>query len=425
MKTRFLVIMLILSLTLVLAVHASGGKESVQDGPVTLNWYAHAATLSNTQAEIVAEFNKQYPDITINVIELPEDTSGKLQALLIALRSGDSSVDFFNADVTWTATFASAGLIEPMEKYFPPEERAKFLPGTIDAATYNGQVWGVPFRTDAGVLYYRADLLEKYGKPVPSTYEELFKTSEEIIAGEKNGMYALVGSLSNGEGLTCNAVEWYYSNGGSVIDENNNIVIDSPQNRQILQTMVDAYAKGLMPEGVLSYGSGDARASMFQEKQVFMRAWPKAYAMGQDPANSNVVGKLGVAPLPRGPQGTEGVSVLGGWQLFMNKNSRHKEAAALFMNFYASEYAQKLHALNDTYLPARTSLYQDEDILAAYPFYAMFPDVFKTAAPRPKSPFYAEISGILSTEVQNAMKGSKSVAQALSDAQANMEKVGR
>ncbi|MBU0927435.1 MAG: ABC transporter substrate-binding protein [Spirochaetes bacterium] len=423
MKFKLCLAMILISM--VFSVNAMGGKDKAPEGPVTLNWYAHAATLSNTQSEIVAEFNRSYPDIRVNVVELPEATSDKLQALLIALRSGDSSIDFFNADVTWTATFASSGLIEPLDEYFPVSKRADFLPGTIEAASYGGKIWGIPFRTDAGVLYYRSDLLKKYGKAVPSTYDELFKTAEEINAKEGGGMYALVGSLANGEGLTCNAVEWFYSNGGAVIAPNGAIVIDSAQNAQILEAMVSAYQKKLMPEGVLSYGSGDARASMFQGKQVFMRAWPKAYAMSQDPKNSTVVGKLGVAPLPRGPQGRQGISVLGGWQLFLNKNSRNKAAAAKFMEFYAGEYAQKLHALKDTFLPARKSLYSDKDILSAYPFYGMFLDVFKTAAPRPQSPFYAEISGILSTEVQNAMKGSKTAARALADAQAAMEKVGR
>lgn len=423
MKARLCALVLLSAI--VVGVGATGSKEAASAGPVTLNWYAHAATLNNTQSEIVAEFNKAYPDIKINVVELPEATSDKLQALLIVLRGGDDSIDFFNADVTWTATFAASGLIEPLDAYFPESERKAFLPGMIDAASYNGKVWGVPFRTDAGVLYYRSDLLAKHGKKVPATYDELWKTAAEINAKEGGGLYALVGSLANGEGMTCNAVEWFYSNGGAVIAPDGKIVIDSARNVEILQMMADAYAKRLMPEGVLAYGSGDARASMFQGKQVFMRAWPKAYAMGQDPKNSSVAGKLGVAPLPKGPQGSRGVSVLGGWQLFLNKNSKHKEAAALFMKFYAGEYAQKLHALRDTFLPARTSLYADKDILAAYPFYAMFPEIFTTAAPRPKSPFYAEISGILSTEVQNAMKGAKTAARALADAQAAMEKVGR
>jgi ABC-type glycerol-3-phosphate transport system substrate-binding protein len=274
-------------------------------------------------------------------------------------------------------------------------------------------------------LYYRADLLEKYGKEVPTTYTELFATAQEINEAEGGDMYALVGSLANGEGMTCNAVEWFYSNGGEVIDSNGTILIDSPQNVEILQMMTDAYEANLLPEGVLSYGSGDARASMFQGKQVFMRAWPKAFAMGQDASKSQVAGKLGVSPLPRGPQGTRGKSVVGGWQLFLNKYSESKDEAVKFMKFYASEYAQKLHALNDSYLPARRALYEDADILEKYPHYSQFPAILETAVARPQSPYYSEISSILSAEVQNAMKGSKSPAQALADAQKAMEAVGK
>jgi len=109
----------------------------------------------------------------------------------------------------------------------------------------------------------------------------------------------------------------------------------------------------------------------------------------------------------------------------LNKNSKHKQASIEFMKFYASEYAQKLHTLNDSYMPARKALYADKDILEKYPYYSEFPQVLETAVPRPQSPYYAEISSILSAEVQNAMKGSKSVSKALEDAQKAMEKVGK
>jgi multiple sugar transport system substrate-binding protein len=406
-------------------VFSAGTQETGKSKEVVLNWYSHASSLGATEQTIIEAFNEQNPDITVKVIELPEATNDKLQALLIALQSGDSSIDFFNADVTWTATFASAGLIEQLDPYMPASERNEFLPGTIEAATYQGKLWGIPFRTDAGVLYYRSDLLEKYGKPVPKTYEELFATAAQINNAEGGGLYALVGSLANGEGMTCNAVEWFYSNNGEVIGSDGSIRINSPQNVEILSLMVDAHKNRLMPEGVLSYGSGDARASMFQGKQVFMRAWPKAYAMGQDATKSQVAGKLGVAPLPKGPQGTSGKSVVGGWQLFLNKNSKQKDAAIKFMKFYASEYAQKLHALNDSYLPARRSLYADADILAKYPYYSLFPSILESAVARPQSPYYAEISAILSAEVQNAMKQSKSPSQALADAQKAMMNVGK
>ncbi len=419
MKKITLVVLLMLMCA---SVFSSGTKEN-DNKEVVLHWYSHSSSLAKTQEVIVDKFMQENPNIKIEVVELPENTNDKLQALLIALQSGDSSIDFFNADVTWTATFASAQLIDSLDDYFTKEEQKDYLPGTIKSATYNNHIWGIPFRTDSGVLYYRKDLLEKYGLDVPKTYDKLFETAKIINENEDTNRYALVGSLSNGEGLTCNAVEWFYSNNGEVIDDNGNIVIDSENNRQILQILVDAYQNKLLPEGVLSYGSGDARASMFQDKQIFMRAWPKAYAMSQDPDKSQVVGKIGVSPLPSGPMGDHGVGVVGGWQLFLNKNSVNKDAAIKFMKFYSSEYAQKLHALNDSYMPARKALYSDSDILAKYPYYELFPSVLDVATARPQSPYYSEISSILSAEVQNAMKGAKTVEQALSDAQSAMEKI--
>lgn len=422
MKRRIIAFFMIAMIST--AVFAGGAKDS--DGLVELNWYAHQSTFNNTQEQIIAEFNKENPDIQVNLIELPENTSDKLQALLIALRSGDDSIDFFNADVTWTPVFAASGLIENLDDEFPVSEQADFLPSTIDAATYNGHVWGIPFRTDAGILYYRKDLLSKYNKSVPATWEELKNTALEIVTAEKaagNEMYGLVGSMKQYEGLTCNAVEWFYSNGGTVIDENGNIIINSKENIEILSLIREMTELELFPKGVLSYGSGDARASMFQGNQVFLRAWPKAYALSMNPDNSSVVGLLGVAELPKGDSGTRGHSTLGGWQLFLSANSSKKEASLKFMKFYSSEYAMRLHAVNDSYLPARSSLYSDSEVLAANAFFGMIEDVLTYAVPRPKSPFYAEISAIIQVEVQNALNGNKTVEKALADAQAEMEKI--
>ncbi|MBI9104100.1 MAG: extracellular solute-binding protein [Spirochaetales bacterium] len=315
MRKRIVSILLIVFVSA--AVFAGGAQEP--DGPVELNWYAHQSTFNNTQEQIIAEFNKDNPDITVNLIELPENTNDKLQALLIALRSGDDSIDFFNADVTWTPVFAASGLIENLDKDFTPAERGEFLPSTIDAATFDGHVWGIPFRTDAGVLYYRKDLLDKYGKSVPATWDELKDTALEIVTGERaagNEMYGLAGSMKQYEGLTCNAVEWLYSNGGSVLDEDGNVTINSLENIEIMKLIKEMTDLELFPPGVLSYGSGDARASMFQGNQVFLRAWPKAYALSMNPDNSAVVDLLGVAELPRGASGTRGHSTLGGWCRF-------------------------------------------------------------------------------------------------------------
>jgi len=333
------VVISMLFLGLLIPVFGAGQKETKE---VELNWYAHASTFNKTQEQIIASFNKEYPNIKVNLIELPENTTDKLQALLIALQSGDGSIDFFNADVTWAPVFASAALIEPLDNEFPENERKAFLPGTIAANMYNGHIWGIPFRTDAGIFYYRKDLLEEYGEKVPATWEELKNTANRIVKAERtkgNEMYGMAGSLKQYEGLTCNAVEWFWSNGGDVLDAEGNVVIYSPQNIEALSLIKEMFDMGLFPEGVLSYGSGNVRSLMFKGNLVFMRAWPKAWALSQNPEKSEVVGKLGVAEIPRGKSGDRGHSALGGWQLFLAKDSRHKDEALKFMKFYTSEYA--------------------------------------------------------------------------------------
>lgn len=156
-----------------------------------------------------------------------------------------------------------------------------------------------------------------------------------------------------------------------------------------------------------------------------MRAWPKAWALSQNPENSDVVGKLGVAEIPGSASGTPGHSTLGGWQVFLAKDSKNKEAAIKFMKFYTSEYAMKLHAINDSYLPARRSLYSDPEILKVNPFFGMISGVLEGAVPRPQTPFYAETSSVIQVEVQNALTGKKTAAEALKDAQKGLEQIGK
>lgn len=425
MKKKTAVILTLLILLISLPLFA-GGQQEGEEGTVTVNWYAHANTFGNTQTKIIEAFQEENPGITVELIELPENTSDKLAALLIALQSGDGSIDIYNADVTWTPIFASAGLAEPLGDVFPASEQEEFLASTIAANTYRGEIYGIPFRTDAGMFYYRKDLLEKYGESVPETWTQLRDTAEKIVKAERaagNDMYGMAGSMKQYEGLTCNAVEWFFSNGGRVLNDAGEPVINSPENVEALELIYDMIERDLYPEGILSYGSGDVRSMMFQGNLVFMRAWPKAWALSQNPENSDVVGKLGVTALPRGEAGTMGHSTLGGWQVFLSPDSKNKEAAVKFMKFYTSEWAMKQHALHDSYLPARRALYADEELLEEVPFFGMISQVLENAMPRPQTPFYAETSSVIQVEVQNALQGKKSCRQALDDAQAQLEEI--
>jgi len=397
----------------VLAIIMLVGTVSAED--IVLNYYSHGIE-NGTRLDIIAEFEATHSGIKVNLVELPQDTNKKLQMISTILQSRDSSMDIFDADVTWPPIFAAAGWVEPLDDYISAEEREDFLPGPFDAVTYLGHIWGVPYRTDAGMLYYRKDLLEKYNKDVPETWDELIATAKYIMEREE-GLKGHAGSWAQYEGLTCNLMEFVWSYGGRVFNEKGEVVFDSPETVAALTTMTDMINKyKIMPEGIVNFYSGDARAPFFAGKLVFLRDWPSGWRKSQDPEKSKVVGKVGIAPIPKGSSDERSYSTLGGWQVMVSKYSEHKEAAIEFAKFRASKQAQKIAALGLSHIPSRKSLYKDEDILEKMPFIENMYPAFLSAYPRPKSPFYAEISNILQVETQKAFVGEKTPEEAVRDA---------
>ncbi|TDO94199.1 carbohydrate ABC transporter substrate-binding protein (CUT1 family) [Halanaerobium saccharolyticum] len=401
---------ILLTFLLIVLVSISVGAEDI-----VLNYYSHGVE-NGTRMDIIEEFEATHPGIKVNLVELPQDTNKKLQMINTILQSQDNSMDIFDSDVTWPPIFAAAGWVEPLDGYLSEVEMDDFLPGPVGAVTYMGKVWGVPYRTDAGMLYYRKDLLEKHNKEVPKTWDELIETSRYIMEREE-GIKGHAGSWAQYEGLTCNLMEFVWSYGGKVFNEEGEVVYNSPETVAAVSTMTDMINKdNIMPNGIVNFYSGDARAPFFSGKLVFLRDWPSGWRKSQNPDNSQVVGKVGIAALPMGSPDQRSYSTLGGWQVMVSKYSDHKEEAVEFAKFRGGKEAQKMAALGLSHIPARESLYSDSDILEKMPFIEdMFP-AFVSAYPRPKSPYYAEVSNILQVETQKAFVEDKTAAEAVKDA---------
>ncbi len=409
----------IILLTFILIVTLS---FSVLSQEVELNYYSHAVE-NGTRLDIIEEFEAENPGIKVNLIELPADTNKKLQTLNTILQAQDSSMDIFDADVTWPPIFASAGWVEPLENHLNSEDKEDFMPGPMGAVTYMEQIWGVPYRTDAGMLYYRKDLLQKYNKNVPETWDELIDTAMYIMDQEPD-MKGHAGSWAQYEGLTCNLMEFVWSYGGKVFDKKGNVIYNSPETVEAVSTMTDMIRRyEIMPEGIVNFHSGDARAPFFSGKLVFLRDWPSGWRSAQDPEKSNVVDKVGIAALPKGDPEGRSYSTLGGWQIMVSKYSENKEAAIKFAKFRASKKAQKIAALGLSHIPSRHSLYEDSEILEFMPFLTeMYPAIVNTY-PRPQTPYYAEVSNVLQVETQNAFVGNKTPAECVSDAEEQIKEI--
>jgi multiple sugar transport system substrate-binding protein len=398
---------------------ASCGQK---DQTVTTVVFKHGKIAGNPElfANLLGRFEAQNPGIVIKDEALPASTDEQHQYYAINLEAGSADFDVLSMDVIWVQEFARAGWLKDISRLMPEEERAKFFPGPVQAVTYEGRTYAVPWYIDAGLLYYRRDLLQKYNLSPPKTWDELVRTAKTITAAEP-GLYGFIWQGKQYEGLVCNALEYIWSNGGGVIRDGK-AVIYSPENVAALQFMRDLITKyRVTPELVTTAIEEPTRHIFGQGKALFMRNWPYAWNIFQR-EGSPVKDKIGVCTLPAFP-GHEPAATLGGWQLGINRYSAHPRAAEKLIKFLTSAESQKELALSIGYKPTRTALYRDADLLREQPYLAMLYDVFLHARPRPLSPYYMQITQALQPELSAVLAGFKSPEEALKSAQRQIERI--
>ena len=324
----------------------------------------------------------------VQYLSLPPSANDVLQLFSQYWAARTSNVDIYQIDVTWPGIAARHAV--DMKKYFTEEELKQFFPRIIENNTVDGRLIGVPFFTDAGLLYYRTDLLEKYGyKEPPKTWDELIQMAKKVDDGERAaGKADFWGFVWQGfayEGLTCDALEWIYSfGGGNLIDPDGKVTLNNPNARKALE-MAKSLVGSVSPPGVTTYKEEEARNLWQTGNAAFMRNWPYCYALGAS-KESPIAGKFAVAVLPQGT-GDAGkhAATLGGWQLMVSKYSKHGDVAADLVRYLTSTEMQKRDAIELTRLPTRPALYKDPNVLAANPWFGQLLPVFINSVSRPST----------------------------------------
>jgi len=226
------------------------------------------------------------------------------------------------------------------------------------------------------------------------------------------------------EGLVCDFTEVLYGYGGSVLDPNNpkSVTVNSSEGVAAL-TLMRSWVGGISPSAVTTYKEEDSRSSWQNGDSVFMRNWPYAYSLGNDPSTSKIAGKFEVHNMLYGGNNTTGHSSLGGWQYGINAFSKNPDAAWKFVQHQLAEPAQKTIAIKLSLTATLKSLYTDADVLKANPFFAKLKPVFETAQPRPVTPFYPDVSNAIQVRVHNALTGQASPSAALSALQSDLQAI--
>jgi trehalose/maltose transport system substrate-binding protein len=319
---------------------------------------------------------------TIKVYTPPASSTDRLALLRQRFAARSPDLDVVMLDVVWPG-IVKDHLVD-LKPYSRGAEAAHF-PAVVANNTVDGRLLGMPWYIDAGLLYYRRDLLERHGLKPPATWTELAAAARTVVAAERAaGRSDFQGFVFQGkayEGLSCNALEWVQSfGGGPIVDAQGRITIDNPRAAKALDTAA-GWIGSIAPQGVLNYAEEDARGVFQNGQALFMRNWPYAWSLAQAP-DSPVRGRVGVVPLPAG-EGGRSAATLGGWQLAVSKYSRHPaEAAALVMHL-TSAAVQKQRAIGGSYNPTLVALYQDPEVLAANPFMGELLGVFTRAVARP------------------------------------------
>lgn len=377
-------------------------------------------------AEAVAEWQARTGH-SAAIVSTPNSTTERLALYQQLLAAHASDIDVFNVDVVWPGILGAYFI--DLAPYAQGRE-AEHFPAIIANNTVDGELKAMPWYTDAGILYYRADLLEKHGKRVPEAWAELAETAATIMEAERaageDRLWGFVFQARAYEGLTCNALEWVASHGGgTIVNAAGEITVDNPAAATALDEAA-SWVGTVAPRGVLNYTEEEARGVFQSGNAVFMRNWPYAWALSQT-EDSPVRGLVGVAALPHGPEGTS-TATLGGWNLAVSKYSEHPDVAADLVMFLTSAEQQKRRAIRAAYNPTIPALYKDDEVLAAVPFLAELYPTIANAIARPSRATgqkYNRVSAAFWGAAHDVLAGEAEAAAVLAALARQLEKIRR
>jgi multiple sugar transport system substrate-binding protein len=356
-------------------------------GPITF------ATGRDTTAylqPLLDRWNQAHPAEKVTLLELPEAADEQRAQMVANLQARSNRYDVLGLDVVWTAEFAENGWIIPLERGLFPLDR--FLPPVVETAIYRNKLWAVPYTSNAGLLYYRADLVSK----PPRTWAELRQKAQEVTREHHIGGYA--GQFLAYEGLTVNFSEAVQSAGGQVVgSDGTKVTLDPAKAGAALGFLRQGLREGWIPAEALSYKEEESRLAFQEGRLAFARNWPHAYG----PAKAELGDRMAVTRLPglTGP----GSSTLGGANLAISAFSKHQHTAQEFIRYFTGLENQRRVLTEGSFPPVWTELYDDPQLIRRFPYLPVLKETILAAKPRPVSANYNQLSLVIADTVAKAL----------------------
>jgi trehalose/maltose transport system substrate-binding protein len=420
MKRSFFLLVFLgaVSATLVFAGGTAESKTgAASKTTVTMIFDAVQQNHDAVYQEWAQKYMDQHPDVLVKVTYGPKEVTDLLGLYLQYFAAKRSDIDVYGIDVVWPGDLADQ--LVDLNQYGAKAVVDQYFPSMVQNGVVKGRLVAIPYLANAPVLYYRTDLLQKYGyTQPPKTWNDLADMAAKIQQGERAaGNQDFWGFVYQGkayEGLTCDALEWISSfGGGTIVDPNGTITINNP-NAVAALTFAAGTVGTIAPPGVTGFDEEASRAVWQAGNAAFMRNWPYAYTLGNG-SDSVIKGKFDITTLPAGPGG-QSAGTLGGLELAVSKYSKNPQKAADVAFFFAGKDFQKAFTINTSEPSPVESLYQDPDVLKAIPFFSKMQDVLMHAVPRPSSvtaPKYNDVSRLFFTAVHDVLTKQADASSAL------------
>ena len=376
--------------------------------PITIKTLIRADEAQQLQP-LVTKFNQQHPDIKFQIIEAPSDSNQVEDLYTSSFLLGNSPYDLVYMDIVWTPKFAAAGWLKDVSERLSSDEAEQYLEGDISGGMYQDKLYRIPFRSDAGMLYYRQDLLTQAGYEPPETFSDLITISQDL---QQQGLadWGYVWQGKQYEGLAAMFVEILAGNGAFWVNPDTlEVGLDEPEAVQAVEFLRNTIAKKISPPGVTTYAEDETRLLFQNGKTVFLRNWPYVYSLA---LQSPIAGKYNIKPMVHAVGKNSG-ACLGGWGLGISESSKHPDSAWQVIEFLSSENSQREFILETGFVPSRKALFNDPQIVAKYNYYPKLLEVVQSSALRPPISQYAQASDILQRYLSAAITGKMTAKKAM------------
>jgi len=346
--------------------------------------------------DLVTQFNRQHPGPPVLLIEGPPATNTREDLYSTSFLARESAYDLVYCDGIWIAKFAAAGWLRDLSGRISSNDRSDFLPAELRAGSYKGKLYRMPAFTDAGVLYYRKDLVHT----PPETFEGLLRFASQLVTEDRWGF---LWQGKQYEGLVTVFLEVLWGMGGDWINaETREVLLESPEAVKAVEFLKSTIGT-ISPPAVTTYVEEDTRNIFQNGRAVFLRNWPYVWTLIEK-RGDGIKDKVGVTSMVHAP-GRSSAATLGGWGFAISSYCQNPERAWEFVEFITRAEQLKQVQERQGRIPSRKSQIPAE-----------FLQVLQNARSRPSIPEYAQASDILQRWISAALTRGVSPAKAVQQA---------